>query len=352
MIDLNDSKRRSRLTPLTIQQHILQEQQRFPGATGEFSWLLSGLTLAAKAIQAKVSRAGLTDILGEYGQENVQGEEQQKLDVYANDAMIHSLSFRDSIGVLASEENELPIVIEDAKDAKYAVVFDPLDGSSNIDVNVSVGTIFSVLKKPAGAQGPAANWVLQPGNRQVAAGYVLYGSSTMMVYSAGNGVHGFTLDPAIGAFVLSHENIQMPWQGKYYSVNEGYRSSWPEPYADYFDTLRDGYGGINYSCRYIGSMVADFHRTLMKGGVFAYPPTRQAPGGKLRLLYEVNPIAMLSKQARGIALDGSRDVLSVTPKHVHQRSSFIVGGGAEMDLFVRMSTKAKSRNYKKSKQLA
>ena len=327
----------ARPTPPTIQQHILQEQQRFPGATGEFSWLLSGLTLAAKAIQAKVARAGLTDILGEYGEENVQGEEQQKLDVYANDAIIHSLSFRDSIGVLASEENELPIVVEDASAAKYAVVFDPLDGSSNIDVNVSVGTIFSVLKKPDNAEGPAATWVLQPGNRQVAAGYVLYGSSTMMVYSAGNGVHGFTLDPAIGAFVLSHENLQMPKQGKYYSVNEGYRTSWPEPYAEYFDKLRDGYSGVNYSCRYIGSMVADFHRTLMKGGVFAYPPTRHAPGGKLRLLYEVSPIAMLTKHAGGVALDGNRDVLSLTPKHVHQRSSFIAGGQKELELFVQMA---------------
>lgn len=321
-------------TTTTIQQHILQEQQRV-GASGEFSWLLSGITLAAKAIHAKVARAGINDILGEYGAENVQGESQQKLDVYANDVMMHSLSYRDSIGVLASEENEHPIINAQSKTAKYAVVFDPLDGSSNIDVNVSVGTIFSILKKPEGSDAPDLKWVLQPGTEQVAAGYVLYGSSTMMVYTAGDGVHGFTLDPAIGAFVLSHENIRMPWQGKYYSVNEGYRDSFPETFQNYFEELRTGYCGTKYACRYIGSMVADFHRTLLKGGVFAYPPTEDVPGGKLRMLYEINPIAMIAEAAGGLAMDGSRKVMDITPKHVHQRSSFIVGGGAEMDLFLR-----------------
>jgi len=337
-MDSSNSRARQPVGPLTIQQHILQEQQKTPGATGEFSWLLSGLTLAAKAIQAKVSRAGLTDILGDYGETNVQGESQQKLDVYADDALLHSLSFRDSVGVLASEENEHPVINDDSHGcAKYAVLFDPLDGSSNIDVNVSVGTIFSILKKPDGVDSPSLSWVLQPGQKQVAAGYIVYGSSTMMVYTAGNGVHGFTLDPAIGAFVLSHENIKMPWQGKYYSVNEGYRDTFPAEYRSFFNELRRGYGGVKYSCRYIGSMVADFHRTLLKGGVFAYPPTADSPGGKLRLLYEVNPIAMIASQAGGIALDGTRNALDVTPKHVHQRASFIVGGGAEMDLFVRHS---------------
>lgn len=320
----------------TIQQHILLEQQRATGATGEFSWLLSGITLAAKAIHAKVSRAGLVDILGDYGNTNVQGEDQQKLDVFANEAMLHSLSFRESVGVLASEENDEPIVMAPSPNSKYAVVFDPLDGSSNIDVNVSVGTIFSILKKPEGSTEPGVKWILQPGSKQVAAGYVLYGSSTMMVYTAGNGVHGFTLDPALGAFVLSHENIRMPWQGKYYSVNEGYSSSFAPEFRSFFDELRSGYCGVKYSCRYIGSMVADFHRTLLKGGVFAYPPTTEAPGGKLRLLYEVNPIAMLAEAAGGLATDGSRrKVLCQIPKHIHQRSGFIVGGGAEMDLFMR-----------------
>ena len=334
MIDLQtELSKPSKFT--TIQQHILQEQQLSTGATGEFSWLLSGITLAAKAIRAKVARAGLNDILGEQGQENVQGEAQQKLDVYANEVMLHSLSFRDSVGVLASEENALPIYNTRTESAKYAVVFDPLDGSSNIDLNVSIGTIFSILKKPEGCDAPDQKWVLQPGTKQVAAGYVLYGSSTMMVYTSGHGVHGFTLDPAIGAFVLSHENIRMPWQGKYYSVNEGYRDEFPQCYRDYFNELRRGYCGVKYSCRYAGSLVADFHRTLLKGGVFAYPPTDSVPGGKLRLLYEVNPIAMIAEAAGGMALDGSRKVMNIMPKHVHQRSGFVVGGGAEMDLFVR-----------------
>ena len=345
MIDV-PSKLSKPSTITTIQQHILQEQQRSTGATGEFSWLLSGITLAAKAIHAKVARAGLNDILGEHGQENVQGEAQQKLDVYANEVMLHSLSFRDSVGVLASEENDLPIYNTNSESAKYAVVFDPLDGSSNIDVNVSVGTIFSILKKPDACELPDQKWVLQPGTKQVAAGYVLYGSSTMMVYTSGHGVHGFTLDPAIGAFVLSHENIRMPWQGKYYSVNEGYRDAFPQCYRDYFNELRRGYSGVKYSCRYAGSMVADFHRTLMKGGVFAYPPTSAAPGGKLRLLYEVNPIAMIAEAAGGMALDGSRKVMDIIPKHVHQRSAFVVGGGAEMDLFVRHTSGARTQELR------
>lgn len=330
-------------TITTIQQHILQEQQRSTGATGEFSWLLSGITLAAKAIHAKVARAGLNDIVGDYGQENVQGESQQKLDVFANDVMLHGLSLRDSIGVLASEENERPIFNSKSKSAKYAVVFDPLDGSSNIDVNVSVGTIFSILKKPDESDTPDLSWVLQPGAEQVAAGYVLYGSSTMMVYTSGKEVHGFTLDPAIGAFVLSHPSIRMPWRGKYYSVNEAYRDEFPEAYNNYFDELRKGYGGVKYSSRYTGSLVADFHRTLLKGGVFAYPPTNAAPSGKLRLLYEVNPIAMIAEAAGGTAIDDCRNVLSIVPKHVHQRATLVVGGGAEIDLFVRHTRGARTK---------
>lgn len=327
--------------PLTIQQHILQEQQKFPNASGEFSWLLSGITLAAKAIHAKVSRAGLNDILGREGGANVQGEDQQKLDVYANDTMVHCLSFRESVGVLASEENEHPLILQrDGADAKYAVLFDPLDGSSNIDVDVSVGTIFSIVQRPENVDEPSNVWALQPGRKQIAAGYVLYGSSTMMVYTAGNGVHGFTLDPSIGAFILSHPDIRIPWQGEYYSVNEAYRDSFPSVYSGVFDELRQGYGGRQYSCRYIGSLVADFHRTLLKGGLFAYPPTAAAPGGKLRLLYEVNPIAYIANQAGGIAFDGSRNVLDIMPKHVHQRSGLIVGGGAEMDLYWRHLRKA------------
>ena len=271
---------------ITVQQHILQEQQRFPGATGEFSWLLSGITMATKLIQAKIRRAGLIDILGAQGDVNVQGEVQQKLDVYSNDVLIQYLSSRESVGVLASEENEKPLLFhQDSMEAKYAVVFDPLDGSSNIDVNVSVGTTFSILRRPDDVGfDDTKPWVLQPGAQQIAAGYVVYGSSTILVYSVGNGVHGFTLDPAVGAYVLSHPNMRMPEQGKYYSVNEAYLGRFPTSYAEYIQRLRSGELGYPYASRYIGSMVADFHRTLLKGGVFLYPPTTEQPDGKLRLL--------------------------------------------------------------------
>ena len=320
-------------TPLiTVQQHILQEQKRFLGASGEFSWLLSGITMATKLIQAKVRRAGLTDILGEKGNVNVQGEAQQKLDVYSNEVLIHCLSARESIGVLASEENEQPLLVHrGSENANYAVVFDPLDGSSNIDVNVSVGTTFSILRRPPGASlNEADQWVLQPGSEQIAAGYVVYGSSTILVYSVGNGVHGFTLDPSIGAYVLSHPNMRMPDQGKYYSVNEAYSDTFPAQYAEYIQRLRSGVLGHRYASRYIGSMVADFHRTLLKGGVFLYPPTEAQPHGKLRLLYEANPVAFLAEQAGGRALDGQRRVLEITPDSIHQRTPLVVGSRVEM----------------------
>ncbi|MCA9177088.1 MAG: class 1 fructose-bisphosphatase [Planctomycetales bacterium] len=322
---------------LTIQQHILHEQQRFPGASGEFSWLLSGITLAAKMIQAKVRRAGLTDILGApSGEVNVQGEVQQKLDVYSNEVLIHCLKVRESVGVLASEENEEAVLVhQGCENAKYAVVFDPLDGSSNIDVNVSVGTTFSVLRRPAGASlDDPERWVLQAGTEQVAAGYVVYGSSTMLVYSVGNGVHGFTLDPAVGAFILSHPNMRMPPKGAYYSVNEAKASGFPEPYQRYLQRLRSGALG-DYSSRYIGSMVADFHRTLLRGGLFLYPPTASHLSGKLRLLYEANPIAFLAEQAGGIALDGERRVLEICPDNVHQRTPLVTGSIEEMYDFMK-----------------
>jgi fructose-1,6-bisphosphatase I len=324
---------------LTIQQHILQEQKRFPGASGEFSWLLSAITLATKMIQARVRRAGLTDILGEAGEINIQGETQQKLDVYANEAMMHCLSTRASIGVLASEENEHPrMTAHCSRDAKYAVVFDPLDGSSNIDVNVSVGTTFSIFKRPAGADcDDPIEWVLQPGHMQVAAGYVVYGSSTVLVYSVGNGVHGFTLDPSVGAYVLSHPHIQMPSQGKYYSVNEAYRDTFPPVYGEFLDRLRSGALGQRYASRYIGSMVSDIHRTLLKGGVFLYPPTHDYPEGKLRLLYEANPVAFLVEQAGGIATTGQGRVLDVVPTAIHQRTPLVVGGQVEMTEFLRLA---------------
>lgn len=322
---------------ITLQQHILWEGRRFPHATGEFSWLLSGLTLATKMVQVKVVRAGIADILGSNETTNAQGEQQQKLDVYANDALLYCLSARNSIGILASEENEEPIILHHGSpEAKYAVVFDPLDGSSNIDVNVSVGTIFAILRRPEGdAARETDNWVLQSGANLLAAGYVVYGSSTMLVYSVGNGVHGFTLDPTIGEYVLSHPNMRMPPRGKYYSVNEAYRDAFPRPYRTFLERLRIGSGGMRYGTRYIGSLVADFHRTLLKGGVFLYPPTRDHPQGKLRLLYEANPIAFLAEQAGGGASNGSGRILEVQPESIHQRTPVVVGSATEMAEFER-----------------
>ncbi len=322
-------------SPRTVQQHILQEQIRFPGASGEFSWLLSGITLATKIIAAKVRRAGLTEILGQHGEINVQGEVQQKLDVFANDVMMQCLSVRESIGILASEENERPLMVHnESPNARYAVVFDPLDGSSNIDVNVSVGTTFSIFRRPVDAElNEASRWLLQPGDAQVAAGYVVYGSSTMMVYSVGNGVHGFTLDPAIGAYVLSHENIRMPEQGSSYSANEAYADEFPAGCRKFLQHVRSGGLGRRYSSRYIGSLIADFHRTLLKGGIFLYPPTEKQPDGKLRLLYEADPIAFLAEQAGGVATTGSQRILDIKPTSIHQRTPLIVGSKVEMQAF-------------------
>ena len=321
----------------TFQQHVLQEQARFPGATSEFSWLVSGLTLATKMIESQVRRAGLTGILGSHGAVNVQGEVQQKLDVYANEALIHCLSLRESIGIIASEENEEPITLRHGSpDAKYAIVFDPLDGSSNIDVAVTIGTTFSIFRRPEGDKADdLVQWVLQPGNRQVAAGYVVYGSSTVLVYSCGRGVHGFTLDPAIGSYILTHENIRIPSQGQYYSINEAYTDKFSETYNNYLKRLRSGVMGRSYSSRFVGSMVADFHRTLLRGGVFIYPPTTDYPSGKLRLLYEANPVSFLAEQAGGAASDGTKRLLDVQPVDIHQRTPLIVGGPVEMEEFER-----------------
>ena len=321
----------------TFQQHVLHEQKRFPGATTEFSWLVSGITLATKMIESQVRRAGLTNILGSHGEVNVQGEVQQKLDVYANEALIHCLSLRDSIGIIASEENEEPLVLRhDSPDAKYAIVFDPLDGSSNIDVAVTIGTTFAVFRRPEGDKaGDPLQWVLQPGRKQVAAGYVVYGSSTVLVYSAGNGVHGFTLDPGVGSYILTHEDIRIPERGKYYSINESYCDRWPGVYVKYLHRLKSGEMGRRYSSRFVGSMVADFHRTLLRGGVFISPPNTDHPEGKLRLLYEANPVAFLAEQAGGSASDGRQQILDIQPRDVHQRTPLVVGGKAEMEEFER-----------------
>jgi fructose-1,6-bisphosphatase I len=251
---------------ITAQQHILQQQQQhFPDAGGTFSWLLSGITLATKMVQAKIRQAGLLDILGSAGETNVQGETQQKLDVYANQALLHCLGLRDSVAILVSEENEEPVIFDRAPETgKYVIFFDPLDGSSNIDVNVSVGTIFSIFRKPK-PDGSSQSDVLQPGYKQVAAGYVVYGSSTILVYTAGQGVIGFTLDPDVGAYVLSHDNLRMPDQGNFYSVNEAQAHAFPPEYQEYLAALRNESLGRAYSSRYVGSLVADLHRTILKG---------------------------------------------------------------------------------------
>lgn len=323
---------------VTVQQHILREQRRFKDASGEFSWLLSGITLATKLVEAKVRRAGLSHILGAAGHVNVQGEVQQKLDVYANEMMLHALSLRETVAMLASEENERALLAHGGSTkAKYIVVFDPLDGSSNIDVGGTVGTTFSILRRTNEnlQHPPSADEVLQPGLRQVAAGYVMYGSSTILVYSAGYGVHGFTLDPAVGAYVLSHPNIRIPEQGKYYSLNEAMLEYSPPGYQRYVAQLRRGELGRRYASRYVGAMVADVHRTLLKGGVFLYPPNDEHPQGKLRLLYEANPIAFLVEQAGGVASDGCGRVLEVQPAAIHQRTPLAVGGKVEMQAFAK-----------------
>jgi fructose-1,6-bisphosphatase I len=321
----------------TFQQHIVKEQAQFPGATGEFSWMLSGIVLATKMIQAQVRRGGLTGLLGSAGATNIQGETQQKLDVYANDALIQCLSIRESIGVIASEENEHPITVDHTSpNAKYAMIFDPLDGSSNIDVAVTIGTTFSIFRRPTGEKaGDPLAWVLQPGREQVAAGYVVYGSSTVLVYSAGRGVYGFTLDPSVGSYILTHNDIRIPQRGKYYALNEAYRDKFPDPYRRYVRRLREK----GYSSRFVGSMVADFHRTLLYGGVFIYPPNTDYPDGRLRLLYEANPVAFLAEQAGGAASNGAQRLLDVAPHNLHQRTPLIVGGAGEMADFERFAEK-------------
>jgi len=329
MVTVPSSSDRSADLIVTVQQHILHQQKtHFPDAGGTFSWLLSGITLATKMIQARVRRAGLLDVLGAAGATNVQGEAQQKLDVYANDALMHCLGVRENVAMLVSEENEEPVQLHHAiGPGNYVVIFDPLDGSSNIDVNVSVGTIFSILRRPGEvASDNPTSMALQPGYQQIAAGYVVYGSSTILVYTTGQGVFGFTLDPAVGAYVLSHDNMHMPERGNIYSVNESNLDSFPEIYQKYLAGLRRGENGQKYTARYIGSLVADFHRTLLKGGIFLYPPTTSHPNGKLRLLYEANPMAYIAEQAGGSATDGEGRILDIQPRDIHQRTPLIVGG--------------------------
>ncbi|MGF1738692.1 class 1 fructose-bisphosphatase [Photobacterium satsumensis] len=314
----------------TLGEFIVEKQNDFPHASGELSSLLSSIKLAAKIVNREINKAGLADITGSFGDENVQGEEQQKLDVYANDKFKAALEARDQVCGVASEEEDEAVTFnrELNRNAKYVVLMDPLDGSSNIDVNVSVGTIFSIYRRvsPVGTP-PTQEDFLQPGNQQVAAGYIIYGSSTMLVYTTGNGVHGFTYDPSLGLFCLSHENLQTPEDGRIYSINEGNYFRFPMGVKKYIKYCQENVPEDDrpYTSRYIGSLVSDFHRNLLKGGIYLYPSTATHPTGKLRLLYECNPMAFLIEQAGGKASDGAGRIMDIKPTELHQRVPFFVG---------------------------
>ncbi|EGR2830313.1 class 1 fructose-bisphosphatase [Vibrio cholerae] len=314
----------------TLGEFIVEKQHDFPHASGELSSLLASIRLAAKIVNREINKAGLADIIGASGNDNIQGEEQQKLDLYANEKFKAALEARDQVCGVASEEEDEAVAFskELNKNAKYVVLMDPLDGSSNIDVNVSVGTIFSIYRRvsPVGTP-PTQEDFLQPGNKQVAAGYVIYGSSTMLVYTTGNGVNGFTYDPSLGTFYLSHENMRIPENGKIYSINEGNYIRFPTGVKKYIKFCQENVPeeGRPYTSRYIGSLVADFHRNLLKGGIYLYPSTQSHPNGKLRLLYECNPMAFLIEQAGGLASDGARRIMDINPTELHQRVPFFVG---------------------------
>jgi fructose-1,6-bisphosphatase I len=313
---------------ITIERHILEQQKFFPEAHGELTDLLNDVAFAAKLVRREVVRAGLVDILGFTGSTNVQGEEVKKLDLFANEKIISAIGQHGRFAIMGSEENEGVIIPPKNETGNYALLFDPLDGSSNIDVNVSVGTIFSIYKLKGDDPGKASlSDCLQHGYEQVAAGYVIYGSSVVMVYTTGHGVHGFTYDPTIGEFLLSHENIITPKSGKYYSINEGSYAQFNEGTKKYLDYIKEEDPATNrpYSTRYIGSLVADFHRNLLTGGVFVYPPTTKHLNGKLRLMYEANPLAFICEQAGGRATNGRDRILDIQPLALHQRTPLYIG---------------------------
>ena len=320
---------------VTLERHIVDEERSRPEATGAFSNILSSLTLAAKIISREVNKAGIVDILGGTGETNVQGERVQKLDLYAEDVIYRALDHTGALCCMVSEESEDILAIpEQFPKGKYVLIFDPLDGSSNIDVNVSIGTIFSIHQKVSEGEEGTVEDCLQAGCRQIAAGYVLYGSSTMLVYTSGRGVHGFTLDPSIGEFLLSHPNLVMPDPpSRTYSINEAYYPRWSPGQQRFMQRLKglDGEETDSYSSRYIGSLVADFHRTLLKGGIFMYPADSQNPNGKLRLLYEAAPMAMICEEAGGGASDGRTRILDLVPEDIHQRTPLYIGSAEIVD---------------------
>lgn len=309
---------------VTIDRHIIEEERRLPMVRGAFSDILSDLALAAKVISREVNMAGLLDILGGAGHRNVQDEDVQKLDVFAQDVIYRAMDHTGNLACMASEEVEDVIPIPDRFPVgDYVLVFDPLDGSSNIDVNVSIGTIFGLFRKVSGAERGTRADCLQPGAEQVAAGYIVYGSSTMLVYTAGNGVHGFTLDPSIGEFILSHPNLRIPTPpARIYSTNEAYRDRWSPGLRTWVDALQVS---GTFASRYIGSLVADVHRTLLKGGIFLYPGDDRAVNGKLRLVYEANPLAFIIEQAGGAASDGRGRILEKVPSSLHERTPLFIG---------------------------
>jgi len=313
----------------TLGEFVIEKQSEFPYANGELSRLINSIRHAAKMVNHEVNKAGLVDITGAYGETNIQGEDQQKLDILANETFINALVSREIVCGIASEENDDFITIKGHnKDHrnKYVVLMDPLDGSSNIDVNVSVGTIFSIYRRvtPTGTPVLLEDF-LQPGNLQIAAGYVIYGTSTMLVYTTGHGVNGFTLNPALGTYYLSHPNIQFPEIGKIYSVNEGNYIHFPQGIKNYIKYCQEEKEDRPYTSRYIGSLVSDIHRNMIKGGVYMYPSSSKLPNGKLRLLYECNPIAFIVEQAGGLASDGFQRILDIKPSELHQRIPFICG---------------------------
>ncbi len=313
----------------TLGQFIIEKQNDFPYAKGELSRLLRDIGIAAKIVNREVNKAGLVNILGDAGSTNIQGENQKKLDIYANEQFIAALSSGGECCIVASEENDELVRIDSAvsKNAKYIVAIDPLDGSSNIDVNVAVGTIFSIYRRVT-KEGPAQlSDVLQAGTEQVAAGYIVYGSSTMLVYTTGKGVNGFTLDPSIGEFCLSHPNLKIPASGTIYSINEGNYVHFPDGVKKYikYCQVEDLATKRPYTSRYIGSMVADIHRSIIKGGIFIYPTTSSAPTGKLRLVYECNPMAFIIEQAGGKATNGFQRILELPVTDLHQRSAIFIG---------------------------
>ncbi|MBF9252356.1 class 1 fructose-bisphosphatase [Pontibacter sp. 172403-2] len=311
----------------TLDRFIMRKQEDFPYATGELSQLLRDIALASKIVNREINRAGLLGITGAYGQQNVQGEEQQKLDVIANIRFIRALRNGGEVCTIISEEEDEIIQTGNTR-GKYIVAMDPLDGSSNIDVNVSIGTIFSVYRRTseAGSDGTEKD-CLQSGTKQIAAGYIIYGSSTMMVYTTGNGVNGFTYEPSLGEFFLSHPDITTPKAGTIYSCNEGHVNSFSEGIRKYLRYCQDN----NYSARYIGSLVADFHRNLLKGGIYIYPSTTKSPNGKLRLMYECNTLAFIIEQAGGKATDGCNRIMEMEPAELHQRCPLIIGSSEMVD---------------------